>query len=97
MRASLGFGAGQCFEVGSEGATDEETADFSFRSDAVKDFEELFAVALLGGFPEMTGARFVTCALTVIENGPSEALEARSLTVMVTPEYVPTLAALGVP
>lgn len=35
--------------MGSEGATDEEAADFSFRSDAIKDFEELFAVALLRG------------------------------------------------
>ena len=38
--------------MGSEGATDEEAADFSFRSDAIKDFEELFAVALLRGWLE---------------------------------------------
>ena len=52
MRASLGFGAGQCFEVGVEGATDEEAADFSFRSDAIKNLEELLAMALLGGLLE---------------------------------------------
>jgi len=50
MRASLGFGAGQCFEVGVEGATDKEAADFGFRSDAIKDLEKLLAVTLLWGW-----------------------------------------------
>ena len=50
----------------------------------------------VAGVPVMVGAR-LGAACTVIENGASEAVALPSLTLMVMPDVVPTLADAGVP